>query len=144
MAFNPNKPVNGEIVDANFLRAQFNALKALVDDLAARVAALESPPSANKATNPNPANGAVNVPLNLGILSFMIPISHLGLCNLDITINGMPQSTILGASSGVSVFGILSLMQWPANATITWTVSLQQPDGSYLAGDSRVFHTAAM
>ena len=31
MPFDPTKPVNGTIVDADFLRAQLNALKALID-----------------------------------------------------------------------------------------------------------------
>ena len=49
MPFNPNEPQNGEIIDADFLRNQFNAIKALNDDLvaivgalAARIAALEA------------------------------------------------------------------------------------------------------
>src|SRR5574337_623602 len=31
MPYNPNEPQNGEIVDADFLRDQFNALKTLTD-----------------------------------------------------------------------------------------------------------------
>lgn len=31
MPFDPTKPVNGTLIDADFLRAQFNSLKALID-----------------------------------------------------------------------------------------------------------------
>jgi hypothetical protein len=51
MPFNPNIPQNGDTADADVVRAQFNALKSLIDDqaaaiaaLTARVAALEPPP----------------------------------------------------------------------------------------------------
>ena len=42
MAFNPNLPANHADVVAAELRDQFNALKALIDALTARVQALES------------------------------------------------------------------------------------------------------
>jgi hypothetical protein len=40
MAFDPNKPMDGALVDAAELRAQFIALKTLSDNLAAQVATL--------------------------------------------------------------------------------------------------------
>ena len=43
MPFNPNEPQNGQVVDADVLRAQFNVLNDLIADLTARVAALEPP-----------------------------------------------------------------------------------------------------
>ena len=42
MSFNPNEPQNGEVVDADLLRAQLNSLKALIDALDVRVTALET------------------------------------------------------------------------------------------------------
>ena len=35
-------------------------------------------------------------------------------------------------------------MQWPANATITWTISLQQADGTFQPGDTYTFTTTAI
>jgi hypothetical protein len=39
MPFDPTKPVAGELIDADFLRAQMNALNAKIDVLTATVAA---------------------------------------------------------------------------------------------------------
>ncbi|MGB8167360.1 MAG: hypothetical protein WCF18_07695 [Chthoniobacteraceae bacterium] len=42
MAFDPNKPQAGEAVDAVLIRAQFNALKALIDAQAQQIANLQA------------------------------------------------------------------------------------------------------
>ena len=59
--FNANEPQDGEINDADFVRAQLNALNDLITALTLRVAALENPPATHTATgfgDPR-ANGAV-------------------------------------------------------------------------------------
>ena len=55
MPFLPNEPQNGEVVDADLLRAQLNALNdqdtglaALIANLTARVTALETPPATRR------------------------------------------------------------------------------------------------
>ena len=53
MAFDPNKPQAGEAVDAVFIRAQFNALKGLIDAQAQQIAALQGALAADIAGTAN-------------------------------------------------------------------------------------------
>ena len=59
--FNPNEPHNGVPVDADFLRDQFNSLKALIDELTARIEALENPPLEAVGFGEAGANGKLTV-----------------------------------------------------------------------------------
>ena len=72
MPYDPNKPQNGTVVDADFLRAQFNALKTLLDAQQAQINALEaqnesltqqlaSKPNAQEVADIIAANAARNV-----------------------------------------------------------------------------------
>ena len=60
MAFNPNEPQNGEVVDADFLRGQFNDLNAR---LLAALAALDwsngAPKLPDYTTIANPVDGNI-------------------------------------------------------------------------------------
>lgn len=58
MPFDPTKPANGSLISSAELRNQFTSLKTLIDDLTARVDALEpaGPLTASGFGDPN-ANG---------------------------------------------------------------------------------------
>ena len=57
--FNPNEPQNGEVVDADLLRAQLNALNAKIDAIPAPVA--ETDPIVGAVTGLVKADGAGHI-----------------------------------------------------------------------------------
>ena len=57
MPFNPNEPQNGEIVDADALRNQFNGLKDLIDAVPAGPAGPQEPAGADGAPGPQGDTG---------------------------------------------------------------------------------------
>ena len=66
MSFDPTKPVNGVLIDADFLRAQFNALNDLISAVPAGPPGPQGPPFANAVvdavnTAPPGSNAAVSV-----------------------------------------------------------------------------------
>ena len=65
MPFDPAKPAPGDDLDAVLVRNQFNALKALIDAQAARIAALQAQLNAAIATTSSNSNGVGNLSLSI-------------------------------------------------------------------------------
>ena len=65
MPFDPAKPAPGDDLDAVLIRAQLNALKALIDAQAAQIANLQAQLNAAIAGTSNNSNGVGNLSLTI-------------------------------------------------------------------------------
>ena len=73
MSFDPTRPVNGVIVDADFLRAQFNGLKELNDALAVGTVTAAVVDAVNTVAPGTPASVTASVVGNTLHLTFDLP-----------------------------------------------------------------------
>lgn len=75
-AFDPNNPVNGVLIDANFLRGQFNSLKELIDALPAITSAQVD--AVNTLPPGDAASAGISISGSTLHLSFGIPAGQSG------------------------------------------------------------------
>ena len=146
MPFDPNVPRPGQPLDAGVVRNQFTSLKALIDALTSRVAALEPPPpleyGPGQATNPSPADGATGVARNFDLYAWLPEQSaKIYWGDSPGTLAHLTDAT----GPNIGLLGALMIMQLDANATYYWRVDLwNTSDDTTITGEVWHFTTGAM